>query len=149
MLEAGAKETKPVAPFVGSVPSVATKPKESRRWLKRQVPKEQLYRLAPLPKRIRLGELTPWDRVRIVVRAWWAWFAVALLLEFIGLRITGILAGAISFALYHTSPDFHPAVYALEPDFDSASAEFRETMVGGNRHAAGGWQSRPDPQQRR
>ena len=76
------------------------------------------------------GRAHPWDRVRNVVRAWWAWFAVALLLEFIGLRITGILAGAISFALYHMSPDFHPAVYALEPDFDSDSAEFRETMVG-------------------
>jgi cardiolipin synthase len=130
MLETRAKEIKAVAPLAGSAPSAAAKPKESRRWLKRRVPKEQLYRLAPLPKRIRLGELTPWDRVRNVVRAWWAWFAVALLLEFIGMRITGILAGAISFALYHTSPDFHPAVYPLEPDFDSASAEFRETMVG-------------------
>jgi cardiolipin synthase len=65
-----------------------------------------------------------------VVRAWWAWLAIALVLEMAGWRITGLLAGVLSFVLYHTSPDSHPAVYALEPDFDTGSSEFRSTMAG-------------------
>jgi cardiolipin synthase len=116
---------------VGSAPSSTAKPKESRRWLKSRVPNEQLYRLAPACRpRTRLGILTLSDRVRGVVRAWWAWFATALLLELLGWRITGLVAGALSFVLYHTSPDSHPAVYALEPDFDTESNEFRATMAG-------------------
>ena len=116
---------------VGSAPSGGTKPKESRRWLKPRVPREQLYRLAPArPKRTRLGVLNVWDRARGVIRSWWAWFAAALLLELFGGRITGLLAGAMSFVLYHTSADSHPAVYPLDPDFDTESAEFRATMAG-------------------
>ncbi len=132
MLETLSKADDLVAPLTGSKApgSGAAKPTESRRWLKRQVPKEQLYRLAPLPKRTRLGVLSFADRARAVIRAWWAWFAAALLLEFTGGRIIGVLAGAVAFALYHTAPDSHPAVYALEPDFDSDSAEFRDTMTG-------------------
>jgi cardiolipin synthase len=116
---------------VGSAPSGAVKPKESRRWLKPQVPNEQLFRLAPARRpRTRLGMLTLPDRARGVFRAWWAWFVAALFLELFGWRITGLVAGALSFVLYHTSPDSHPAVYALEPDFDTESSEFRSTMAG-------------------
>jgi cardiolipin synthase A/B len=116
---------------VGSAPSATTTPKESRRWLKRRVPREQLYRLAPAPpKRARLGALNIWDRVRYVLRAWWTWIAIALLLGEIGWHVGGIVAGAIAFILYHISPDSHPAVYALDPDFDAQSAEFRTTMAG-------------------
>ena len=115
----------------GSVPSTPAKPKESRRWLKPRVPKEQLFRLAPAPRpRKRLGALTIPDRIRDIIRAWWAWFLVALLLEAVGWRVTGLVAGAMSFVLYHTSTDSHPAVYALEPDFDTTSAEFTSTMTG-------------------
>jgi cardiolipin synthase len=116
---------------VGSVPSGAGKPKESRRWLKPRVPNEQLYRLAPARRpRTRLGMLDFWERARGVLRAWWAWFIAAVLLEFFGCRITGLLAGALAFVLYHTSPDSHPAVYPLDPDFDTESSEFRTTMAG-------------------
>ena len=121
----------PTLNAVGSAPSGAAKPKESRRWLKPRVPKEQLYRLAPArPKRTRLGALSPGDRVRGVIRAWWAWLAAALIMELLGARVTGLLIGAVAFALYHTSPDSHPAVYPLNPDFDTDSAEFRTTMAG-------------------
>ena len=115
----------------GSAPSVAAKPKESRRWLKPRVPNQQLYRLAPArQRRTRLGMLDFSERARKVVREWWAWFIVAVLLELLGWRITGVVLGAMAFVLYHTSTDSHPAVYALEPDFDTESDEFRTTMAG-------------------
>jgi cardiolipin synthase len=116
---------------VGSAPSGVRKPKESRRWLKPRVPKEQLYRLAPAkPKPARLGAVTLGDRTRRVIRAWWAWLGAALLLEALGSNIIGLVAGAISFVLYHTSAESHPAVYPLDPDFDTDSDEFRATMAG-------------------
>lgn len=115
----------------GSAPSAPAKPKESRRWLKPRVRGDQLYRLAPAPRhRTRLGMLTVPDHARDLVRAWWAWLVIALVLESAGWRVTGLLAGVLSFVLYHTSPDSHPAVYALEPDFDTSSSEFRATMAG-------------------
>lgn len=116
---------------VGSTPSGRPKPKESRRWLKPRVPNEQLFRLAPVRcPRTRLGVLTLSDRARGVLRAWWAWLVAALLLELFGWQITGLVTGALSFVLYHTSPDSHPAVYALEPDFEMGSSEFSATMAG-------------------
>ncbi len=116
---------------LGSAPSGEPKPKESRRWLKPRVPNEQLYRLAPaLHPRTRLGMLDFSDRTREVIRAWWAWFIAALVLELFGWRITGLVPGALAFVLYHTSTDSHPAVYALEPDFNTESSEFRTTMAG-------------------
>jgi cardiolipin synthase A/B len=125
------REMMPTPLDVGSTPSSGSKPKESRRWLKPRVPKEQLFRLAPArPKRTRLGVLDFWDRFRVVIRAWWAWLAAALIVEFLGHRIEGLVAGAVAFALYHTSPESHPAVYALDADFDTDSAEFRTTMAG-------------------
>lgn len=67
----------------------------------------------------------------MVVRAWWAWLLAALLLELVaGRRIPGLIAGAVSFVLYHTSADSHPAIYSLDPDFDTDSGEFSNTMVG-------------------
>lgn len=115
----------------GSASSGTAKPKESRRWLKPRVPREQLYRLAPAPRpRTRLGALSLSDRVRDIIRSWWAWFVVALILEMVEWRIAGLVACAFSFVLYHTSTDSHPAVYALEPDFDTESEEFRTTMAG-------------------
>jgi hypothetical protein len=116
---------------VGSAPAGAAKPKESRRWLKPRVPNEQLYRLAPARRpRTRLGMLDFSDRVRAVLQAWWAWLIPAVLLELFGWRIAGLIPGAMAFVLYHTSPGSHPAVYALEPDFDTESSEFTTTMAG-------------------
>ncbi|MBZ5602692.1 MAG: cardiolipin synthase B [Acidobacteriia bacterium] len=115
----------------GSAPAASGKPKESRRWLKPRVPKEQLFRLAPAPRpRTRLGAFGLPDRIRDVIRAWWAWLIAALVLEMLGWRLTGWIAGAMTFVLYHSSTDSHPAVYALEPDFDTASDEFRSTIAG-------------------
>lgn len=128
--EVSRSASEPVLEAVGSAPFSA-KPKESRRWLKPRVPNQQLFRLAPARRPpARLGVLTLSDRVRVVFRAWWAWFAAALLLELFGWRITGVVAGAVCFVLYHTSPGSHPAMYALEPDFDTESSEFRATMAG-------------------
>jgi cardiolipin synthase len=127
------QETLSGVSLVGSGPSAGSKPTESRRWLKRRVPKEQLYRLAPLPKATRLGNVSTWDRVRTVISAWWAWFLLAFSFEALGTqlsRLVGLLAGAISFALYHTVPGSHPAVYPLEASFTTDSAEFRTTMAG-------------------
>ena len=119
------------APDIGSALPAARKPTESRRWLQPRVPKEQIYRLAPpRHKPRRLGALDPWDRVRSLIRNWWIWLAAALVLLQTGFWYLAILAGALSFVFYHTSPDFHGAVYALEPDFDTESAEFRSTMAG-------------------
>jgi len=118
-------------PDTGSAPSAPAKPTESRRWLTPRVPSEQLYRLAPARRpRTRLGTLTPGDRVRNVIRAWWVWLAVALVLEGFGRHISASIAGALSFLLYHTSAVSHPAVYALEPSFDTESPEFTTTMAG-------------------
>jgi len=115
----------------GSAPPETAKPKESRRWLKPRVSKEQLYRLAPRrAKPTRLGTLSLGDRVRAVICAWWAWFTAALMMELLGSRFTGLVLGGVAFALYHTTPDSHPAVYPLNPDFDTDTAEFRATMAG-------------------
>jgi cardiolipin synthase len=114
-----------------SISSSGKKPKESRRWLKRQVPKEQLYRLSPRrPKPKRLGRLERWDRVRRVVRAWWIWLAVAIGAHLGGHWILTVIAGVVSFIFYHTTPESHPAVYALETDMDVESPEFPITMAG-------------------
>lgn len=116
---------------LGSAPSAPSKPKESRRWLKRRVPNQQLYRLAPKrPPRTRLGKLSLPDRARDLFRAWWAWLVGALLLEWFGFRGAGVGLGAAAFVLYHTSTDSHPAFYALEPDFDTDSREFQATLAG-------------------
>lgn len=115
----------------GSAPSAPKKPKESRRWLKPRVPREQLYRLAPKPRpRTRLGSLSYPDRLRYVLRSWLTWLIVTVILELFGRHISAIFTGVMAFILYHTSPDSHPAVYALEPDFDTTTSEFRRTMAG-------------------
>jgi cardiolipin synthase len=41
-----------------------------------------------------------------------------------------MLAEALSFVAYHFSPHSHAALYALDPDFDAESVEFRATMAG-------------------
>ena len=106
-------------------------PKESRRWLKPRVPKEQLYRLSPRrPKPKRLGRLERWDRIRRVIRTWWIWLAVAIAAHLAGHWIVTVITGALSFFFYHTTPETHPAVYALESDLDVESAEFPVTMAG-------------------
>ena len=115
----------------GSAPVAAAVPKESRRWLKSRVPKEQLYRLSPVRRpRTRLGAIDFADRAREVLRSWWAWFAVAVVMELLGWRAAGFAVGAMAFLLYHSATDSHPACYALEPDFDTGSDEFRTTMAG-------------------
>jgi hypothetical protein len=62
------------------------------------------------------------DHARDLVRAWWAWFAIALVLELGGWRITGLFAGILSFVLYHTSPDSHPAVYPVWSKYSCGAA---------------------------
>jgi cardiolipin synthase len=117
----------------GSIPSGPSgkKPRESRRWLQPRVPKEQLYRLSPSrPKPKRLGRLERWDLVRRVIRTWWIWLAVAITAHLEGSWIIAIIAAAVSFIFYHTSPESHPAFYALETDLDVESPEFPVTMAG-------------------
>jgi len=120
--------------FALSAPDIGTrtvsKPTESRRWLKPRVPQEQIHRLAPRPKPQALSAADYWERGRGLIRAWWIWLATALLLYQTGFWYLAVIAGAISFVLYHTSADSHPAIYALEPNLDTDSAEFRHTIAG-------------------
>ena len=119
----------PISEITGSSPT--GKPSESRRWLKPRVPKEQLYRLAPQrarPKRFGAVEFP--ERVRQVLRAWWAWLAVAIVLQRAGHWGYAIAAGAVAFFQYHTSSETHPGVYPLEADLDVDSAEFQNTIEG-------------------
>ncbi|HEX6896894.1 MAG TPA: phospholipase D-like domain-containing protein [Bryobacteraceae bacterium] len=110
---------------------LGSKPHESRRWLKPRVPKEQLHRLAPpRPKPQRLGFIDYWDRARWLTRAWWLWLAAALVLHLLDRPYAALLAGALSFIFYHTAAEPHPALYVLEPNFDTGSAEFRNTIAG-------------------
>jgi cardiolipin synthase len=107
------------------------KPKESRRWLKPRVPKEQLYRLSPRrAKPKRLGRMERWDWIRRVIRTWWLWMAIAIAAHFLGHWVMTIIAGITSFFFYQTTPESHPAVYALETDLNVESPEFPITMAG-------------------
>jgi len=111
--------------------SDARKPAESRRWLKRRVPREQLYRLAPArTKPKRYGAVDFPDRVRHVVRAWWAWLAIAIAAQWAGHSGFAIAFGAVAFFQYHTSSETHPAVFPLEADLDVDSMEFQNTIEG-------------------
>ena len=118
------------APDVGSAIATASKPTESRRWLKPRVPKEQIHRLVPRQRAQALSTVDHWEIVRRGIRAWWIWLALALVLYQAGFWYLAVVAGAISFVFYHTSASSHPALYALEPHFDTASAEFRNTIAG-------------------
>ena len=122
----------------------ANKPAESRCWLRGRVPREQLHRLVPSrPHPKRLGVIEFPEHVRRVARAWWAWLAVAVALQWAGLWHLAIATGGLSFFQYHTSAETHPAVYPLEGDLDVDSTEFQNTIegvtgmpfVGGNRVA--------------
>lgn len=118
------------APDLGSALRTP-KPTESRRWLKPRVPREQIYRLAPArPKPKPLAADSWWEGGRRLIRAWWLWLAVALLLLQTGIWPGALIAGALAFIFYHTTPNSHPALYVLEPDFNTDSAEFRITMAG-------------------
>jgi len=86
--------------------------------------------LALRPAPLALSAIDYWERGRRVIRAWWIWLAAALCLYQTGSWYLAVIAGAISFIFYHTSSDAHPALYALEPNFDTDSAEFRNTMAG-------------------
>src|SRR5689334_13372006 len=112
-------------PISPSGPTSGSKPKESRRWLKPRVPKEQLYRLSPRPpKPKRLGRLERSDWIRRVIRTWWLWLAIAVVAHLFGHSILTVIAGIVSFFFYHTTPETHPAVYALETDLNVESPEF-------------------------
>jgi cardiolipin synthase len=114
----------------GSASLVGRQPSESRRWLKPRVPHDQLHRLAPAPAPSRLDSTDLWDRVRRLLRAWGLWLVVAAVLLWANLWVGALLAGALAFILYHTTPSSHPAIYAMEPDFDAESDEFRTTIAG-------------------
>ncbi|HEV3333923.1 MAG TPA: phospholipase D-like domain-containing protein [Bryobacteraceae bacterium] len=117
------------APDLESSPSRFPEPKEFRRWLQPPVSKDRLCRLAPAPP-TRLGARGLWDHLRGLIRAWWVWLALSLLLWERGVWPLALLSGIVSLALYHTSPSVHPAIHALEPHIDTALAEFRTTMSG-------------------
>jgi cardiolipin synthase len=117
-----------LAPELGS--TAPRKPAEPRRWLRQRVPKEQLLRLAPRQRRpARIDILEFRERVRYLIRAWWLWLAAAVVLGQWSWPLA-LLASAASFVFYHTAPRFHPAVYAVEPDFTTDSQEFLVTMAG-------------------
>ena len=118
------------APDVGLGISSSSKPTESRRWLQPRVSSKQIQRLSPRPKPQALHAADYWERGRRAIRAWWIWLAAAILLYQAGVWYAAILVGAASFLLYHTSANSHPALYALQPSFDTASVEFRNTMAG-------------------
>jgi cardiolipin synthase len=56
--------------------------------------------------------------------------AIAIATYLTGHWIVTIITGVLSFFLYHTTPETHPAVYALQTDLDVESAEFPVTMAG-------------------
>ena len=115
----------------GSIPTPGSKPRESRRWLKPRVPKEQLYRLAPQrAKPKRLGRLESWDRVRRFIRTWWIWLAASIFAHVQDHWIWSVITGIVAFFFYHTTPESHPAVYALETSLSVESPEFPVTMAG-------------------
>jgi cardiolipin synthase len=90
-----------------------------------------LYRLAPpRPRPKRFGSAEFPERVRHVLRAWWAWLALAIVLQWIGRRPWAIAAGILAFFQYHASAQSHPAVYPLDADLDVHSAEFQSTIEG-------------------
>ncbi|MEQ1885553.1 MAG: phospholipase D-like domain-containing protein [Bryobacteraceae bacterium] len=120
----------PIPP--GSAPTGSRKKTtETRRWLTRRVPKEQLYRLAPpKAKPTRLGGLEFADHIRTVLRGWWTWLALGLVLYSKGWWPLALLAGVVSFILYHSSSSTHPAVYPLETELNVHSKRFRTTLAG-------------------
>src|SRR4051794_11663047 len=98
----------------GSVSGSRRQPKESRRWLKRPLPRAQLYRMAPRRKPVRLGRSEAWDWTRRLIRTWWIWLALALTAHYTDHGILMVVAGIVAFVFYNTTPELHPAVYALE-----------------------------------
>ena len=99
--------------------------------LKPRFPKEQLYRLSPRrPKPKRLGHMERRDWIRRVIRTWWLWMAIAIAAHLLGHWIWTLIAGITSFFFYQTTPETHPAVYALETDLNVESPEFPITMAG-------------------
>jgi len=58
------------------------------------------------------------------------WLAIAIFLYWRGDWRLAAVAGAVSFVFYHTSSNSHPALYALEPNFDAQAPEFRNTVAG-------------------
>ena len=65
-----------------------------------------------------------------MIRTWWIWMAAAIAAHLTGHRIWTLITGALAFFFYHTTPESHPAVYALETDLDVESPEFPVTMAG-------------------
>ena len=122
----------PSNPSGGASGSYQTrKPAESRRWLKRRVPREQLYRLAPSKKpRKRFGTVEYSDRIRMFLRAWWVWLVAAIALQQTGPWPYAVAVGIVAVFLYHASAETHPAVVPLESALDVDSAEFESTIEG-------------------
>ena len=106
------------------------KPKESRRWLKRRVPREHLYRLTPRPQPERLGRSDAWYVARHLLRAWWLWMAVAIAGYSAGHIGVAIPAAIAAFVFYQTTPVRHPAAFALTSSLTVDSAEFATTVAG-------------------
>jgi cardiolipin synthase A/B len=115
----------------GSKRSIGSSPKESRRWLKPRVPREQLYRLAPThprPKRFGRREFT--DLIRRFIRAWQTWCAVSVVSYTQGAWLGAIFAGVAAYILYQTTIETHPAVYPLEPEPTNDTHGLHRTIAG-------------------
>ena len=106
------------------------RPKESRRWLKRRVPREHLYRLVPRPQPERLGRRDAWSVIRRLLRAWWLWMLTAIVAYSVGHLGVAIPAAIAAFVFYNTTPVRHPAAFALETNLTVDSAEFATTVAG-------------------
>jgi cardiolipin synthase len=98
--------------------------------LKPRVRRKHVGRLAPKSKRKLGAELTPWDRIRLLIRRWQIWAGLAVFLFVSGGRVLGLAATVIAVFFYLASPLFHPAAYAIETKLVPGSREFRLTMGG-------------------
>jgi cardiolipin synthase A/B len=111
--------------------NTGSKPRTSRRWLQPRVGTDLLYRLAPKPPAPeRLGLGLGWHWARRLLRSWIAWAAVAFVLSELGHWIAAPPVAFVALFLYLASPQFHPAAYAIDPDFEPGSPEFLNTMGG-------------------
>jgi cardiolipin synthase len=65
-----------------------------------------------------------------VIRTWWLWLAIAIAAHLFGNWVLAIIAAITAFFFYQTTPETHPAIYALETDLSVESPEFPVSMAG-------------------
>ncbi len=117
--------------YGGSSKSGSRGPKESRRWLKPRVPKEQLYKLAPRrPRPKPFGQTGATDRVRSVLRSWHLWLAISLCLYWFDRHVAALITAAVTYIVFETSAKWHPAIYPLDTRIDIDTEGFHVAMAG-------------------